>query len=136
MHDLVGSWKDLRIGKHRTTATLDLLPKGVSPAVDLIHAVKDAGIRMAASVGFVPMDWEAIWDQKGDFITGFKFLKSILTEASIVVTPANPNALQLAKSFKLQIARQVPKTGLTQWHRTQIALARARKIILGQSSKH
>jgi len=134
MHDLVGSWKNVKIDKHRTEATLSLMPEGTSPTVNLIHAIKASGIRMAASVGFVPMDWEAIWDKKGEWITGFKFLKSVLTEASIVVTPANPNALQVAKSFRVTLPRFQPKTIQQDWHRRELALAYARKSI-GQPSK-
>jgi phage head maturation protease len=134
MHDLVGAWKNVRIDKHRTEATLDLMPKGTSKTVDLIHAIKSTGIRMAASVGFIPDDYEAIWDKKGEWITGFKFLKSRLTEASIVVTPANPQALQIAKSMRVAIPRFEPKTIQCHWHRRALALAYARKSI-GQTSK-
>jgi hypothetical protein len=140
MHDLVGSWKELKIGAHKTVSTLELMPKGTSPTVDLIHAIRDAGIRMAASIGFVPGDWEAIWDKKAEFITGFKFLKSTLIEASIVVTPANPNALQLAKSMvsrglRFPIQPVMPKTVVSDWHRRERALAMARKILNRQTSK-
>jgi len=132
MHDLIGTWKNVKISTHKTVAELDLMPKGTSPAVDLIHAIKAAGIRMATSVGFRPIDYEAIWDKKGEFITGFKFLKSVLTEASIVVSPANPQALQVAKSLNVSIARSVPKPAY--WHRHALALAYARKRI-GRPSK-
>lgn len=140
MHDLIGSWKNLTIQTHRTVAQLDLMAKGTSPTVDLIHAVHAAGIRMAASVGFVPDDWEAIWDKKAEFITGFKFLKAILTEASIVVTPANSNALQMAKSLmtkgiKFPIRTPPPQTAATEWHRREKALAMAKRSLSSQTSK-
>jgi hypothetical protein len=134
MHDLVGAWKNIKIGKHLTEATLDLMPKGTSPTVDLIHAIKATGLQLAASVGFIPQDYELIWDKKGEWVTGFKFLKSVLTEASIVVTPANPQALQIAKSMHVAIPRFEPKTIQCQWHRRALALAYARKSI-GQPSK-
>lgn len=134
MHDLVGAWKNVKIDKHQTSATLELMPKGTSKTVDLIHAIKETGLRMATSVGFIPQDYEAIWDKKGEWITGFKFLKSVLTEASIVVTPANPQALQIAKSMHVAIPRFEPKTIQCQWHRRALALAYARKQI-GQTSK-
>jgi phage head maturation protease len=135
MHDLVGTWKNVNIGKHTTVAELELMPKGTSPAVDLIYAVKAAGIRMATSVGFVPTDYELIWDKDGEWVTGFKFLKSVLTEASIVVTPANPQALQVAKFLKVAIPKFSPRTIQTDWHRRALALAYARRS-LGQPSKH
>jgi len=129
IHDMIGTWKNMDIGAHRTTATLDLLPKGVSQTVDLIHALKAAGIRLAASIGFVPEDWEAIWDKKGEFITGFKFLKAVLTEASIVVTPANPAALQMSKALKFPVQPRQPVTTTGEWHRYAKATASARKIL-------
>lgn len=129
IHDLIGTWKDLKIEAHRTVARLELMPKGTSQTVDLIHAIKAAGIRLAASIGFVPMDWEAIWDKKGEFITGFKFLKSVLTEASIVVTPANPMALEMSKKLKFPIQPTMPKTITSDWHRYHKAMAAARKTL-------
>lgn len=132
IHDLIGSWKNIKIDQHKTTATLDLLPKGTSQTVDLIHALKTAGIRLAASIGFIPEDggWEAMWDKAGERITGFKFLKSILTEASIVVTPANPAALQMSKSLKFPVQPKLPVTVSTEWHRYAKAMAAARKRLV------
>lgn len=130
IHDLIGSWKNVSIGAHKTTATLDLLPKGVSQTVDLIHALKAAGIRLAASIGFIPDGkdgWEAIWDKQGERITGFKFLKTILTEASIVVTPANPAALQMSKALKFPVQPKMPVTTTSEWHRYAKAMASAHK---------
>lgn len=130
IHDLIGTWKDLKVEAHRTVARLDLMPKGTSPTVDLIHSIKAAGIRFAVSIGFVPMDWEAIWDSKGDRITGFKFLKSVLTEASIVVTPANPAALQMSKALKFPVQpTDLPRTATSEWHRYQRAVSAARKSL-------
>jgi hypothetical protein len=102
MFDVIGEWKDFQIGAHQTTAALKLLKRGVSRAADLVRDLYKDGVQLAASIGFMP-DWDAyelIRDDKNEYVTGIKWLKSTLTEASIVVTPANPAALARAKSLR------------------------------------
>jgi HK97 family phage major capsid protein len=55
-----------------------------------------AGVLRAVSVGFSADDVEPIKDSKKG---GFRFLKQQLLECSLVGIPANPNALQVAKSL-------------------------------------
>src|SRR5262245_18560681 len=102
MFDLIGEWKDFDIGPHETTAILHLLKRGISRAADLIRELHSEGISLACSIGFIP-DWNAyelIRDDRNEYVTGIKWLKSTLTEASIVVTPANPAALERAKRLR------------------------------------
>src|SRR5262249_88407 len=61
---------------------------------DLPHTV---GAIRAASVGFIPLDPEARYDEDGRWV-GFRFLGSQLIELSLVSVPANPDAVQLARS--------------------------------------
>jgi hypothetical protein len=103
IRDLIGWWENVKTAAKRTTAELHLLPEGMNQAADLVRSLLDAGVRMAASIGFVPVETEYIRtpdtpEQRG-FITGFRFLRSKLVEASIVVVPANPEALSFAKSL-------------------------------------
>ena len=99
MGELLGSWQDIRNEGDRTTGTLSLLPAGVSQAADLVRAIHKAGIRLAASIRFLPEDYEPIHAEakngkKGE-ITGFRFLRAKLLECSVVAMPCNPDALQL-----------------------------------------
>ena len=99
MNALIGWWSDFETRDARTTATLVLLEKGLSQTADLIRALVDAGVRLAASIGFVPTEYEDILDEKHNWTGGYRFLKSLLVEASVVVVPANPEALSIAKSL-------------------------------------
>jgi hypothetical protein len=75
-----------------------MLPQGISPAADLVRAVHKAGIRLGASVKFLP-DWTAAEHireknaPKGR-ITGTRYGAGRLVEASVCVMPCNAEALQ------------------------------------------
>lgn len=77
-----------------------LAPLGTSPIVDTVRALLEAGILRAVSIGFSALEWEPIRNKENEF-TGYKFLKSLLHEISIVSIPANDEALAIAKSFNL-----------------------------------
>jgi hypothetical protein len=93
----IGKWIDVERDAHRTLATLALLPEGTSKAADLVRGMVQAGLRLAASIGFDPTEWERITEPKTERTTGYRFLKANLLEASVVVVPANPEALAVAK---------------------------------------
>lgn len=101
MRDLVGYWTNIQTKGLRTLADLVLLAPGLSQAADMVRALLDAGIRMASSIGFVSIKREWIREPDTDEgrITGIRFLRWKLLEASIVVVPANPEALSSAKSL-------------------------------------
>jgi HK97 family phage major capsid protein len=101
LFDLIGQWKDFAFSPHRTTAVLELLERGVSKAADLVRDLYERGVQLAASIGFVPNEgkYELIRDPKNERVIGIRWLEATLTEASVVVTPANPQALALAKSL-------------------------------------
>jgi hypothetical protein len=117
MRDLIGWWEDIEhvSGKiAKTLATLHLFEPGMTRAADLVRALHEAGMRMAASIGFVPDlsdgGYELRRDEKNDYVIGVKFLRSTLIESSIVVVPANPGALsvrsyELAKRFGMDAKR-------------------------------
>lgn len=99
MRDLIGWWDNIRTERRRTLADLVLFEPGISPIADMVRALHEAGVRMAASIGFVP-DWsdggyELIRDTANERVTGVKFNRSTLVEASVVVVPANPGALSV-----------------------------------------
>lgn len=96
VRDIVGNWENIRTVGKRTLADLRLLPKGISPIADLVRAISDAGIRLAASVGLRIVKAEPIKESKKG---GIRYLETLLTEASVVVVPAHPEALQVVRSL-------------------------------------
>jgi hypothetical protein len=131
MAELIGSWKDIRNHGTRTTGLLDLLPAGVSQAADLVRAINKAGLLLAASIRFLPEDYEPIHAEaksgkgKGE-ITGFRFLRAKLLECSVVAMPCNPEAVQLVgkklpATHRAALDRLVQMQG--QRHRETIARA-------------
>jgi hypothetical protein len=101
MRDLVGHWANIQTKGVRTFADLVLLAPGLSKTADMVRALLDAGVRMASSIGFtsIKREWIREPDTDQGQITGIRFLRWKLLEASIVVVPANPEALSTAKSF-------------------------------------
>jgi hypothetical protein len=114
MRDLVGWWANIERSGKKTFADLMLFEPGISAMADMVRALHDAGVRMAASIGFHPDfgegGYELIRDDKNDRPTGIKFLRSKLVETSVVVVPANPGALsvrslEIGKSFGASVER-------------------------------
>lgn len=85
---VIGTWSDYRIQGKQLIGRLNLMPP-VSDRLREIHAAVGTVLR-AVSVGFHALERE-----------GNKFTKSELVECSLVAVPANPNALQVAKSLNL-----------------------------------
>ena len=120
MADLIGTWRDLTNNGQRTSARLELLPQGVSHGADLVRALHKAGIRLAASVKFLPDEMEEI-RAKGEaraFPPRFRYLRSRLIEASVVPMPCNAEALQ-------EVGKSLPqyRAALDQLVRREKALA-------------
>jgi hypothetical protein len=96
MDDMIGLWKNIRRVGKQTHATLELFDAGISKTADMIRALLTSGVRLAASIGFRPLEFELI---KGTSPQGYRYTKSILTEVSVVVVPAHPQALSVIKAF-------------------------------------
>jgi HK97 family phage prohead protease len=94
---IVGKWKNLRVESASLRGDLELAQEGTSERIDEIRRLVSAGILKAVSVGFKPIEHEAI--DKEDPWGGVRYTKSELVETSLVAVPANPNALAVAKSF-------------------------------------
>jgi len=114
MRDLIGWWDNITTTGKKTSADLVLFEPGVSRMADMVRALHDAGVRMAASIGFhpdtEPGGVELIRDAANDWVTGYRFNRSKLVETSVVVVPANPGALsvrslEIGKSFGLDAQR-------------------------------
>lgn len=129
MRDLIGWWDNITTSGKRTVADLILFDKGVSPMADMVRALHEAGVRMAASIGFHvdrddPTSYELIRDASNDWVTGVKYLRSKLVETSVVVVPANPGALTLR--HLADIAAKV--------HRTPEQLMN--RFVMSEASQH
>jgi len=85
----VGKWSNVRVEGRALLGRLELMPP-VSERLAEIHAAINAGVMRAVSVGFHPFEME-----------GNRYTKQELVECSLVMVPANPNALQVAKSLNL-----------------------------------
>lgn len=99
----IGNVKKIGIENEKLIATVRFFDPGDSKqADDLWKLVKKRKLR-AVSVGFTVKsddDIEPIRDEN-DTVTGFRFLRQELLELSLVSVPANPNALQVARSLGL-----------------------------------
>jgi len=104
----VGTWTNIRIGEKALRGHLVLAPKGISPRIDEIRGLVEAGILRAVSVGFKPIASHPIDEKANDpFGLGPKrYTKAELVECSLVSIPANPNALAVAKSLNISAATQ------------------------------
>jgi len=96
----IGKAIDIRLEEKGIVADIELAPKGISEKIDTIRGLLEAGILKAVSIGFTAQEYEPIRNEDNQF-TGYKFLKSLLHEISIVSIPANDEALAIARSFKL-----------------------------------
>ena len=99
----IGRVTKIGVEGDKLLATVKFYGKGDSKtADDLWTLVKKRHLR-AVSVGFTVKsddDIAPIRDED-DRVTGFRFLRQELLELSLVSVPANPNALQLARSYGL-----------------------------------
>lgn len=94
---VIGHWTDVQVKAGKLIGKLNLLPAGISSRLDEIRAAVEAGVLRAVSVGF-SADPERIERTKEG---GYLFKVAELMECSLVSVPANPNALQMAKSLNL-----------------------------------
>lgn len=95
----IGNWKNQRIEGRRLMADYQPAARGTSARVDEINSLIEQDVLRATSVGFVPKEYEPL-DPKHPY-GGQRYTKQELLEASIVTVPANPAALQLAKSLNI-----------------------------------
>jgi len=93
----IGVWKSVRVENNALRGTLVLAPKGSSDRIDELHALIEADVLKAVSVGFTPISYE---ERKGDTY-GLVYTEQELVECSLVAVPANPNALLLAKQLQI-----------------------------------
>jgi HK97 family phage major capsid protein/HK97 family phage prohead protease len=93
----IGTWANTRVEDGKLKAEFQPAQRGTSERVDEINSLIEQDILRATSVGFRPVLDEPIDKDKPH--RGTRFLKQELLETSIVTVPANPAALQVAKSL-------------------------------------
>jgi HK97 family phage major capsid protein/HK97 family phage prohead protease len=94
----IGHWEDVKVQGGRLIGKLKLAARGTSDRIDEIISLVEQGILRAVSVGFAPIERKPLEDG------GIRFTKQELLETSLVSIPANPAAVQLAKSLHVSDA--------------------------------
>jgi HK97 family phage major capsid protein/HK97 family phage prohead protease len=95
----IGTWSNIRVEGKRLIAKLNLAQRGTSARIDELISLVEQGILRAVSVGFRPLDSEPLDENRPYGPQRYK--KQELLETSLVSVPANPAALQLAKSLNI-----------------------------------
>jgi HK97 family phage prohead protease len=95
----IGNWRDIRVEDDRLVAELQPAPAGTTQLADDVRRLIDAGVLNATSVGFRGINSEPI-DPKHPH-RGTRYVEQELLETSIVSVPANPAALQIARSLNI-----------------------------------
>lgn len=96
VESIVGVGRDVKVTGGRLVASYVPDPVDSGECTSACLAKLDAGSLRTVSVGFMPIRWERISDDKGNWTGGFRFLEHDLLEISWVAVPANPNATLLS----------------------------------------
>ena len=115
----IGMWSDLTtIGgkKARIEGTLNLNEDGTHEDSDTIAKLLKQGHVRACSIGFIPLEWEALdkenpWD-------GYDFKSWEMLECSVCSIPAQPDALVKAAGGNDRLLLQAIELVLDEWTRT------------------
>lgn len=95
----IGTWANVRVEDNKLIARLVLAAKGTSQRIDELISLVEQRILRAVSVGFRPIDSDPI-DPKQPW-GAQRYKKQELLECSVVAVPANPSALDRAKSLNI-----------------------------------
>lgn len=99
----IGRWTNLRVDGDKLKGNLHLAPKTTSPRLAEIHALVDARILRAVSIGFIPKE-------SSPLKSGGKFYgKSVLAEVSLVAIPCNVDALMSVKGVSKELKKEIFK---------------------------
>ncbi|MGB5903801.1 MAG: phage major capsid protein [Xanthobacteraceae bacterium] len=93
----IGNWSNVRVEGDKLIGKLTLAARGTSARIDELISLVEQGVLRAVSVGFIPKKYEPLDADKP--YAGQKYLEQELIETSLVSVPANPAALQIAKSL-------------------------------------
>lgn len=95
----IGVWENVRVEGGKLIGKLKLAARGTSARIDELISLVEQNVLRAVSVGFIPRKSEPIDPDKP--YNGTRFLEQELLETSLVPVPANPSAVQLAKSLNV-----------------------------------
>lgn len=95
----IGTWSRLRVEGGQLRGVLNFASPGTSARIDEFQALAEQGVLRAVSVGFIPIETEAM--DKDRPYGPQRYLKQELVETSLVSVPANPAALAVAKTLRL-----------------------------------
>ncbi|NLI08983.1 MAG: hypothetical protein GX457_18130 [Thermotogaceae bacterium] len=87
--------KEVKREDDKLTFLIEFPPEGVSDLSDKLFNLYKLKIMRASSVGFMPLKYEFIEDEKGHF-KGIHFMEQELLELSLVTVPAHPEALAMS----------------------------------------
>lgn len=107
---IVGVGRDVKVAGGRLVASYHPDPVDSGECTSVCLAKLDAGSLRTVSVGFMPIRWERISDDKGNWTGGFRFLEQDLLEISWVAVPANPNATLLSAQPHADLSLSSPGT--------------------------
>lgn len=93
----IGNWSNVRVEGGKLIGKLNLAARGTSARIDELISLVEQGVLRAVSVGFIPKKREPLDPEKP--YAGQKYLEQELIETSLVSVPANPAAIQLARSL-------------------------------------
>jgi HK97 family phage prohead protease/HK97 family phage major capsid protein len=93
----IGRWRNIRVEDERLVADFEPAAKGTSQRADEIISLIEQDILRATSVGFLGVESEPLDPKRPG--AGRRYTRQELLETSIVSIPANPAALQLARSL-------------------------------------
>jgi phage head maturation protease len=119
----------------RLLAHVEWAKPGTTAFADSAWALLEQGMLNAVSVGFLPLARPLPIFDADQNVTGFEFIAQDLLELSVVVVPANPNALQIAKDFGLSASemRRLFDDGTAARH---AVAARTRILTLSRLGRH
>ena len=95
----IGNWANVRVEKGQLVGDLVLAERGTSARIDELIRLIEQNILRAVSVGFIPKKAQPLDPEKP--YAGVHYLEQELLECSLVSVPANPAALQRAKSLSI-----------------------------------
>jgi len=87
--------KEVKKEDDKLTFLIEFPPEGVNDLSDKLFNLYKLKIMRASSVGFMPLKYEWIEDEKGNY-RGIHFMEQELLELSLVTVPAHPEALAMS----------------------------------------
>lgn len=103
----IGRALNVRVEDDKLIAAAEFMDSETDPTgfSECIYRMLKKGFLRATSVGFLPKEWEPIYEdeEKREGIRGWRFMKQELLEFSVVPVPANPEALIAAKNYGIDL---------------------------------